>query len=230
MNESLIIAEWWVLFAGTHLLLSSTWVRPKLVSRWGQRLFQGLYSLVAFATLVPLCVYYAQHKHAGPQLWVTLEPYLLARDLNIICMLSAFVLLLSGLIARPPSSMLAQGNPQAYGITRISRHPTFAAFFLFGLAHFLVVGSLGDVAFFGGFVVFSWLGARHQDARKAVEVPGYAEFQAATSFIPFVAIVNKKQPFPGRELPWGIMLIAFILFYVVRMYHPVLFGGVLMTL
>ncbi len=230
MNESLIIAKWWVLFAGTHLLLSSTWVRPKLVARWGQRLFQGLYSLVAFATLVPLCVHYAQHKHAGPQLWVTLEPYLLARDLNILCMLSAFVLLLSGLIARPPSSMLAQGKPQAYGITRISRHPTFAAFFLFGLAHFLVVGSLGDVVFFGGFVVFGWLGARHQDARKAVEVPGYAEFQAATSFIPFVAIVNKKQSFPGRELPWGIMLIAFILFYVVRMYHPVLFGGVLMTL
>ena len=165
MNESLIIAEWWVLFAGTHLLLSSAWVRPKLVSRWGQRPFQGLYSLVAFATLIPLCVYYARHKHAGPQLWVTLEPYLLARDLNIVFMVLAFILLLSGLIARPPSSMLAQGRPQAYGITRITRHPTFAAFFLFGLAHFFVVGSLGDVAFFGGFVVFGWIGARHQDAR-----------------------------------------------------------------
>ena len=86
------------------------------------------------------------------------------------------------------------------------------------------------MAFFGGFVVFGWIGARHQDARKAAEVPGYAEFQAATSFIPFAAIVNKKQPFPGRELPWGLILIALILFYVVRTYHPVLFGGVLMTL
>ena len=230
MQESLIILGWWVVFGGTHLLLSSTWLRPKLVTRWGERPFQGLYSVVAFATLIPLCVYYGQHKHAGPQLWVTLEPYLVARDLNLVCMALAFVLLLNGLTARPPSSMLARGMPQAYGLTRITRHPAFASFFLFGLAHVCIAGALSDIIFFGGFMVFSWLGARHQDNRKAADVPGYAEFQVATSFLPFLAILNKRQPFPGRELSWSRILIALVVFYLVRTYHPLVFGGVLMTL
>ena len=230
MNATLIIAGWWLLFGGTHVLLSSARVRPRLVDRLGERSFQAVYSLVALATFVPLCVYYGRHKHLGPQLWVTLEPYLLARDFNIGCMLLAFVLLVGGILQRPPSSLLAQGTPQAYGMTRITRHPVFAAAFLFGLAHLALVGALSDVVFFGGFVVFAWLGARHQDQRKSRDLPGYAEFQAATSFVPFAAIVGKKQPFPGRELRWGMILLAVILFYLVRFYHPALFGGVLMTL
>ncbi len=230
MNETLIIAAGWLLFAGSHLLLSSDWVRPKLVAAWGERLFQGVYSLVALATFVPLCVYYGRHKHVGPQVWITLEPYLLARDFNIGCMLLAFVLLLGGVLERPPSSLLAQGRPQAYGLTRITRHPVFAAAFLFGLAHIAVIGGLGDLVFFGGFVAFAWAGSSHQDRRKSRDVPGYAEFQAATSFVPFAAIVAKKQPFPGRELRWGMIVLALIVFYVVRLYHPAVFGGVLMTL
>lgn len=230
MKETLIIGGGWVLFGGTHLLLSSARIRPKLVSLWSERLFRAVYSLVALATFVPLCVYYARHKHVGPQLWVTLEPYLLARDLNIVGMLLAFVLLLGGVLNRPPSSLLAQGPPQAYGMTRVTRHPVFAAFFLFGLAHLAVLGALGDLVFFGGFVVFAWVGAKHQDQRKSRDMPGYTEFQAATSFVPFAAIVSKKQPFPGRELRWGMIVAALIVFYVVRFYHPALFGGVLMTL
>ncbi len=225
MKETLIIGGWWVLFGATHLLLSSARVRPKLVTRWGERPFRAVYALIALATFMPLCMYYAEHKHVGPQLWVTLEPYLLARDLNIAGMLLAFILLLGGVLDRP-----SQGTPRAYGMTRITRHPFFAAAFLFGLAHLAVIGALGDLIFFGGFVVFAWVGAKHLDQRKSRDVPGYPAFQDATSFVPFAAIVSKKQPFPGRELRWGAIVVALILFYVVRFYHPALFGGVLMTL
>jgi uncharacterized membrane protein len=145
-------------------------------------------------------------------------------------MVLAFVLLVGGLVSRPPSAMMTSGTPEAYGITRITRHPTFAAFFLFGLAHCLINGFLGDLIFFGGFSVFAWVGAWHQDTRKVVEVPGYAEFKAATSFIPFAAIINKKQPLSLAELRWGVVLIGLVVFYLVRAYHPNLFGGVLMTL
>ena len=230
MKESFIVLLWWLLFGGSHIALSSPRLRPRLVARLGERPFQGFYSLVAFATLVPLFGYYFRHKHAGPQLWRTFGPYLLARDLNLIFMALAFVLLISGLISRPPSAMLSSSTPEPYGLTRITRHPTFAAFFLFGLAHCLVNGSLGDLIFFGGFAVFAWIGAYHQDTRKVVEVPGYAEFKAATSFLPFAAIINKKQPLNLSELRWGVVLVALVVFYVVRAYHPSLFGGVLMTL
>jgi uncharacterized membrane protein len=229
MKESLILLLWWGLFAGSHLVLSSSRVRPKLVTRLGLRPFWGLYSLVAFVTLIPLVGYYFHHKHAGPQLWTVLGPYLPVRDLNVLFMALAFVLLIGGLVARPPSGLLASGVPEPYGLTRITRHPVFAAFFLFGLSHCLVNGTIGGLIFFGGFAVFSWVGAWHQDTRKVREVPGYAEFKAATSFLPFAAIVTRKQPFPRGELNWGVILIALIVFYVVRAYHPRLFGGVLMT-
>jgi uncharacterized membrane protein len=231
MREPLILLMWWLLFGGSHLILSSARLRPTLVTRLGERPFQGIYSLVAFATLIPLFVYYFRHPHTGPQVWRTFGPYLVARDLNIILMALAFVLLIGGLVSRPPSALITGGSPEPYGLTRITRHPVFAAFFLFGLAHCLAANrTIGDLIFFGGFAVFAWIGAWHQDTRKAVDVPGYAEFKAATSFLPFGAILNKKQPLPRGELRWGVILIALVVFYVVRAYHPTLFGGILMIL
>jgi uncharacterized membrane protein len=162
MWEVMVLLFWWVLFAGTHLLLSSSLVRPQLIAKVGERPFLGIYSLVALATFLPLVIYYANHKHAGPQLWRTfLGLELLIHDLNLLLMALAFVLLVGGLIARPPSSMLASGKPEAYGITRITRHPTFAAFWLFGIAHCLMNGTVGDLVFFGGFSLFACIGAAH---------------------------------------------------------------------
>ena len=234
MSEAFMLLFWWVLFGGSHIAMSSTRWRPKLVARLGERGFLGVYSLVALLTFYFLARSYAHHKHAGPQLWHTFGGnllYLLVRDLNVALMAFAFVLLVSGLIARPPSSLMpAGGTPEPYGVTRITRHPTFAAFWLFGIAHCLVNGSLADLVFFGGLSAFAWIGAAHQDSRKIVDVPGYAEFTAATSFVPFGAIMKKQQPLPLHELSWGVIALALLLFYLVRAYHPSIFGGVLMSL
>jgi uncharacterized membrane protein len=233
MKETFILLLLWLLFGGTHLVLSSAKVRPTLVARLGQWPFWGLYSLVAFATLIPLCWYYGLHKHAGPQLWQTFGGsllYLPVRDLQLVLMALAFVLLVNGLVSRPPSAMMVSGKPEAYGITRITRHPTFAAIFLFGLAHCFVNGSLGDLIFFGGFAVFSWVGAWHQDTRKVIEVPGYTEFKDVTSFLPLAAIVGRKQPLNLDEFRWPVTLVALVVFYLLRVYHPYIFGGVLMAL
>lgn len=230
MGAALVILFWWVLFAGTHIILSSSAVRPKLIARLGERPFLGVYSLVAFATFIPLAVAYAHHKHTGPHLWRTFGPYLVARDFNLLLMAFAFVLLVCGLVSRPPSAMMVSVTPEPRGITRITRHPTFAAIFLFGVAHCLMNGYLSDILFFGGFSVFAWIGANHQDSRKVVDVPGYAEFKNATSFLPFGAMLNGKQQLNLQEIRWPIVLLAIIIFYVVRAHHPQLFGGVLMTL
>ena len=86
-------------------------------------------------------------------------------------------------------------------------------------------GTLTDLVFFGGFSVFAWIGAAHQDARKVVDVPGYAAFKDQTSFIPFAAIIDKRQPLNVGELRWTIVLVALVLFYIVRAHHPGWFGG-----
>jgi len=227
MWEAFVILFWWGLFGGSHIVLSSSLVRPQLIAKVGERSFQGIYSLVALATFIPLVRYYGHHKHTGIQLWHSfLGLDLIAKDLNVLLMAVAFILLVTGLVARPPSSLVASGgSPEAYGITRITRHPTFAAFFLFGIAHCLMNGTLADLVFFGGFSVFAWIGAAHQDARKVVDVPGYAAFKDQTSFIPFAAIVDKRQPLNIGELRWVVVVIALIIFYIVRAHHPGWFGG-----
>ena len=37
MKEASIVLFWWLLFGGTHILLSSSFVRPKLIARLGNR-------------------------------------------------------------------------------------------------------------------------------------------------------------------------------------------------
>jgi uncharacterized membrane protein len=226
MWEAFVVFFLWLLFGGSHIVLSSSSVRPQLIAKVGARPFQGIYSLVALATFIPLVWYYGNHKHSGIQLWHSfLGLDLIAKDLNVLLMALAFILLVSGLIARPPSSILASGIPEAYGVTRITRHPTFAAFFLFGIAHCLMNGTLTDLVFFGGFSVFAWIGAAHQDSRKVIDVPGYATFKDQTSFIPFAAILDKRQPLNVGELRWIVVVIALVIFYIVRAHHPGWFGG-----
>ena len=44
-------------------------MRPRLIEMIGELPFRGLYSLVAFATLIPLILAFMRHKHAGAMLW-----------------------------------------------------------------------------------------------------------------------------------------------------------------
>lgn len=216
----------WVAFAGSHVVLSSAGVRPALVRRVGALGFLGLYSLVALATFLPLVQVFAAHKHAGPLLWTTLGPPVLARGLNHVLMAAAFCLLVGSLLpgSTPPSAMQARGPVVARGLTRITRHPMLVAFALFGLAHLLVNGNLGDLVFFGGFPLFAWIGARHQDARKARDLPGYGELVASTSLVPFAAIVGGRQRLVMAELPVAALLLGLALTVVIRLLHPRLFG------
>jgi uncharacterized membrane protein len=69
MSGAFWILFWWLAFGATHTILSSLTLRPRFIARLGERGFQGLYSLVAFATFIPLIWVYFGNKHAGPLLW-----------------------------------------------------------------------------------------------------------------------------------------------------------------
>jgi uncharacterized membrane protein len=222
------LAFFWAAFAGSHLVLSSARLRPRLFARLGEQGFRGAYSLIALATFVPLVWVYAQHKHAGPLLWTTLGPPEMARVVNHVLMAAALVLLASSLLpgSAAPSAMQSQADGSACvgGMTRITRHPTLIAFALFGIAHLLVNGGLGDVVFFGGFPLFSWIGARHQDARMARERAGYRNVMAHTSTVPFAAILAGRQSLVVRELPLPGITVGLVLAVVLRAFHATLFG------
>jgi uncharacterized membrane protein len=226
MLTVMLIGALWVAFAGMHVWLSSSGLRPRLVDGLGAQPFQGLYSLVALATFVPLVGFFMTHKHAGPLLWTTLGPAVVARGASQVLMGLALVLLVASLLpgGAAPSAMQARGPARAQGVTRVTRHPMLAAFGLFGVAHLLVNGSLGDVIFFGGFPLFTRVGGHHQDGRKAHEVRGYDELIATTSILPFGAIAAGRQRLVARELPLAAIAIGLALTVVLRTYHGALFG------
>ena len=49
MSPTATIVLLWVAFAATHMGLSSVGLRPRLTALLGERPFQGVYSLIAFA-------------------------------------------------------------------------------------------------------------------------------------------------------------------------------------
>jgi uncharacterized membrane protein len=206
------IAALWILFAATHMALSSQRLRPRLVARLGARGFQGLYSLVALAIFVPLVSTYYAHKHSGPYLW-TLWQLPGVRWLGYAVMGAAFVLIVAGFVQPSPAGMV-RARPDVRGVARITRHPVLMGFGLWGLAHLLLATvHAAELAFFGGFPIFAVVGCEHQDQRKLAASEEYRAFLAATPFLPFSRLGFVKgiaeMPFPlaiaaGIALTWAL--------------------------
>jgi uncharacterized membrane protein len=223
------IALWALLFIGSHLVISSRAVRPRLIAVVGERAYPGIYSLVALGTFIPLVLAFAYHKHSGAMLW-NLRDVPTIRYLVWLLMLFAIIILIASFITPNPGSMSAQGEAKhasaADGVLKISRHPSFVAFSTFGLAHMLMNGFIGDVIFFGTFPALSIIGGMHQDARKETELgDSYKSLEESTSFFPGLALVQGRQHWTSADTPWiaiaiGVALTAFIVWL-----HPMIFGG-----
>jgi uncharacterized membrane protein len=211
----------WLAFAATHLVPSSLAIRGTLIGRLGERGFRALYSVVALGTFALLVRVYWTNRHVGPLLWNgATVPGLHA--LAIILSAIAFVLLVAPFFQTSPP-----GPPRhALGVTRIVRHPVFAAFGLWGLAHTLVNGYLSDVIFFGGWVAFWFIGGSRQDARKRVlETDRFAPFYAETSLLPFGAIVSGRNRLVLREIPLRGVAVGLGAAAALYPFHDRLFGG-----
>ena len=221
MDSALGIAALWLAFAGSHMVLSSRGLRPRIVAALGDELrFQGLYSLIALAIFVPLVAIYFRHKHEGPYLG-SLAGVPGLRWLMFAGMGAAFALLVASLV-RPSPASVVPGKTEVRGVYHITRHPLLMSLGMFGVLHLCVAAvNATELAFFAGFPLFVVVGARHQDRRKLASNPDFKRFYEATPFVPFsrpsgVVTAVREQPIP---IPIGISLAA-----VVRWFHPALFG------
>jgi uncharacterized membrane protein len=226
MSAVTVIAAWAVLFLATHLVISSGYVRPRLIAAMGAQPYRGVYSLVAFATLGPLIYEFAYHKHAGPLLW-NLRAVAPARWLAWLLMLIAFVLFVASLLNPSPALMGAPARDgAARGVLKITRHPGFVAFGLFGVAHLLMNAWLGDVIFFGMFPVLGIVGGVHQDQRKLREIGApYRSLMAETSFIPGAALLDGRQKWTAGDTSWTALACGAAITVAIVLLHPYIFGG-----
>jgi uncharacterized membrane protein len=227
MQSKEMILFWWLMFGGSHIIGSSIPVRTFVIRRIGTLGFKIIYSLVALATFIPLCFTYFINRHAGSLLYTSgYSIKLLAQFI----MLAAIIVLLQGLVTANPMTTMAELTGRVarsgHGIQRITRHPQNFAFALFGLAHLLANPYAGDWIFFGGFIVYGIVSAMHQDKRLLAKGSAQVkQFLADTSAIPFAAILTGKQRLKPGEYHPPALAAAIVLFILLRLLHPILFGG-----
>lgn len=225
MDPAVAIGLWAVLFVGSHLVISSDPMRSWLIGRIREQPYRGVYSLFAFATLVPLVVVFSRHKHAGHLLWY-LRDVAPLRWLAWILMLASLIFLVAGFISPSPAAVGMPSVQPPHGILKVTRHPTFVAFALFGFAHMLMNGWVGDIFFFGSFPALGILGGIHQDRRKIRELgETYRKFLADTSFFPGAALSSGRQQWSSADTSWTAIVIGVGATIAIVMFHPVLFGG-----
>jgi uncharacterized membrane protein len=223
MPTSTAIVVWTLAFAATHMGLSSLTIRPRLVAAVGELPFLGIYSVLAFATFVPLVMVWLGGIHGGPLLWNLREVPVVHAAVLLVAWLS-FTMALASLVQPSPASVGPRTTTRSRGLTRITRHPLFMNIGIWGLSHVIINGWLNDVLFFGGIFLVGLIGCMHQDMRKRVTEKGTLdEFYSETSLLPFVAIATGRNRLVIAELPWVGIAIGGLVSWAIYHYHAQLF-------
>jgi uncharacterized membrane protein len=220
------------LFVLMHVGVSATGLRARIVSRIGEGPYRGLFSLASLALLAWLVMGFGVMR-ADPfdplneTLW---RPPLWLHWPAIIIIALGFLLGVSGLLSPGPTlagfeaRALAQDEP-ARGALRITRNPFLWGVALWALGHLLANGERWAVMLFGALGAMVLFGARSIDRKGAARNPElWAKFAAATSNIPFAAIVQGRNKLVVSEL-WWRLLAAIAVFLIVGFAHRSLFGA-----
>jgi uncharacterized membrane protein len=225
MGLLIIAALVWI---GIHLGIAGTKVRDAIVSRIGDGPFRGLFSLLSIAAIVFLVL--AWKGAPTTSLWYAPTWFLWVLA---VVMAVAFVLFVAS-VAEPNPTMI--GGETAItrpprGIQRITRHPMLWSFALWAAVHVIGNGDTAAIVFFGAFLVTALAGMPSIDAKLARRDPAtWQAISAATSIVPFVAIVERRNRFVPREIGWvtpllGVAVWAAVLHFHLRLFHvaPVAF-------
>ncbi|MGH6992763.1 MAG: NnrU family protein [Caulobacteraceae bacterium] len=213
-------------FVLLHLLVSGTRVRDALTGAIGPGPYMGLFSLASIVLLVWLIIAFIGAKNAGPVYWGATP---VTRWIQIFVQLVAFLLVVPGITTRNPTSVRMEGALEkpdaARGMVRITRHPFLWGVAIWAAGHLMVRGDPPSFLLFGSLLFLSVIGAFSIDAKRARTAPGtWPAFAAATSSVPFAAILQGRQKLVLGEIgAWRIGL-ALVLWALFLAFHTVLFG------
>ena len=226
MTPVLAVAGLWLLFAATHVGLATGRVRAALVARLGEPGFGALFSVVASVTFAAAVACYAAHRADGPA-GPALGGMAAVRWPLIGLIVAGTALVSAGSVGYPgsPYDMFARTVRAPRGIERVTRHPFFAGVALFAVAHMLLATRLVGTVMAGGLALVAIVGTRHQDAKLLARFGRpYAEYLAATSIVPFAAILAGRQRLVWRELPLAPLAIGVVLAAGLRAVHGSIFA------
>src|SRR5215471_1904151 len=208
----------------SHFGIASSPPRATLARTLGERLYIRLYSLLTLAAFAWLILAY----RAAPTrvLWT---PPGLVKPAALLVVPLAFMLIVAGLTTPNPTIVGAEklfDRPDiVHGILRVTRNPFLWGVGLFAVTHVAATGDLASVLFFGAIGVLGLAGARLLDAKKARRHgAAWPAFAAATSNLPFLAIVQGRQRLVLREIGLWRITLAIGLFVLMLSVHQWAFG------
>ncbi len=148
--------------------------------------------------------------------------------MQAVLILFSFILMFGGLLTPNPSTPIgaqALENPNvADGIFAITRHPVMWGVAIWAVTHMVSQATWRGFAFFGAFAATALIGSWLQQNRKRDTVPGWAAFEAKTSFFPFAAILQGRAKFSLRAIGWMPIAIALIAWAAILHFHFWLFS------
>ncbi|ATJ83672.1 NnrU family protein [Halomonas beimenensis] len=141
-----------VIFLGVHSvrIVADDW-RSARIAQWGELRWKALYGLASLIGLALAIWGFGQMRLSPVQLWV---PPVALRHLVALLMIPAFILVVAAYV--PHNHLKARlGHPMILGVK------------LWAFSHLLANGRLGDVVFFGAFLVWAILDFRAARRRPA---------------------------------------------------------------
>lgn len=212
-----------VSFVLTHLGLGQPPLRDALADRIGSVRFTVLYALVAWGSLGALVYRYMVERSQSPP-GLGLAGIAWVQTTAIVLMGAGMVLMVAILAPsgylRSAAVVFGRTTRAPGGMERVTRHPFFIGLALLCIGHILVAPRLAGVIVFGGFGLLAVLGGPLQDRKlRARRGQSHEAYLAATSIVPFIAVLRGRQTLVAAELPWLFLVLGIPAAWVARRVH-----------
>ncbi len=222
MLSLILAAAAWI---AVHVGIAGTSVRRASVSRLGEVGFRALFSVLSVVTISALVSSYVRVIKADP-VWLWNVPAWIGW-LLVAIMALAFVLFVASVTSPNPTAVGGERvlGQEARGIGRVTRHPMLWSFALWSIVHVVGNGNLASLFFFGAFGVTALVGMPSIDRKLAARDPvDWSRFAKATSIVPFAAIAAGRNRFALREIGILPFALGFLVWIVLLVLHPRIFG------
>ena len=208
-------------FVASHVLISGTRWRGRLVGMTGEKPFQAAFSVLSLLLIWWLIQAYRGAPHVG--LW---ETGTAVRHGAMAVMLVASILVAAGFSLSSPTGVGSGGGLKApAGIIKVTRHPVMWGVGLWALIHMAANGDAAGVILFGSMAVLAFAGALSIDSKKRRLMPAeWTRFADETSFVPFAAMISGRTRLSAREIAVWRLIAGVALFAGLSLAHEPVIG------
>jgi uncharacterized membrane protein len=211
-------------FVGIHAVIAGSRLRDHLIARIGETMFRAGFSAISLLGLWWLVRAYREAPYI--ETWGQVSWF---KPVAAGLMLIAFLLVIAGLTTKNPAAVAGEsalnGPHAAHGILRITRHPFLWGLAIWAFAHVVANGDLAALVLFGSLLTLCLVGTRSIDTkRKRLFGEAWERFAAATSNLPFQAILQGRNQLRLGEIGWLRAGAAVLLYMGMLHAHVRLFG------